>query len=133
MLEEQSYILQTKVGMGSDINLNRQSRREREEFIVDSGASKHMMSKTDLSPEELETIQVSPHPTTVITANGTIDTTEEVTIHVKDLAMFVTVQLLDDTPAVSSAITSCPSSFFVDQVKHTLRIQYEIQVKVTRS
>ena len=52
--------------------------------------------------EELETVKVSRPPTTVITANGSIDTTEEVTVYVKDVEMFVTVQLLEDTPAVLS-------------------------------
>ena len=37
---------------------------------------------------------------TVITANGPIDTTEEATVYVKDLDMFVTVQILEDTLAV---------------------------------
>ena len=32
-----------------------------------------MMSKTDLTPEELETVKVSRLPTTVITANGSTD------------------------------------------------------------
>ena len=69
-------------------------------FLVDSGASMHVMSKTDLSPEELETVKVSRLPATVITANRSVDTTWEATVYVKDLAMFGTVQLLEDTPAV---------------------------------
>ena len=44
------------------------------EFIAGSGASMHMMSTTDSSPEELETIKVARLPATVITANGSIDT-----------------------------------------------------------
>ena len=47
------------------------------EFVVESGTSMHLMSKTDLSPEELEAVKVSRLPTTVITASGSIDTTEE--------------------------------------------------------
>ena len=68
-------------------------------LLVDSGASMRMMSKMDLSREELETVNVSRRPTTVITANGSDDTTEEVTFFLKDLDMFVPVQLLEDTPA----------------------------------
>ena len=45
-----------KDGMESRIHLNRQSRREKE-FIVDSGST-HMMSKMELSPEELDTVKV---------------------------------------------------------------------------
>ena len=62
----------------------------------------HMMSKTDLSPEELEAVNVSRLPTTVITANGSIDTTEDAVVYVQDSDMFVAVQLLEDTPAVLS-------------------------------
>ena len=40
--------------------------------------------------------------TTVITANESIDTTEKAMVYVKDLDMFVTVQLLEYTPAVLS-------------------------------
>ena len=50
--------------------------RDEREFIVDSGASMHMMSKMELTPEEMETIRVSRLPTTVITAIGSINTTE---------------------------------------------------------
>ena len=45
--------------------------------MVDSGAFMHMMSKIRLTPEELEDVNVSRLPTTAITANGSIDTTEE--------------------------------------------------------
>ena len=34
-------------------------------MIVDSGASTHLMSKVDFSSEELETVKVSRHPTTL--------------------------------------------------------------------
>ena len=44
----------------------------------------------EMPPEELETVTVSRLPTTVITVNGSIDTTEEATVYVKDLDMFVT-------------------------------------------
>ena len=47
----------------------------------------HMMSKGDLTHEEQESC-------TIITASGSITTTKEATVHVKDLDMFNTVQLL---------------------------------------
>ena len=81
--------------MESSIYIDGQSRRERE-FLVDSAASMHTMNKTGLSPAELETVKVSPLPTTVITAS--IDTTEEAS-YVKDLDMLVTAQPLEDTSA----------------------------------
>ena len=71
------------------------------DFIVDSGVSMHVMRKMELPPEELETVKVSRLPTTVISTNVSIDTTEEATLHAKeDVDMFVMVQLPEDTPAV---------------------------------
>ena len=56
----------------------------------------------ELTPEELETVKVIRLPTTVITSNVLVDTTQEATVYVRCLDMFVTVQLLEDTPAVVS-------------------------------
>ena len=39
----------------------------------------------------------------VVTANGELQTNEEAQVYVQDLRLFVTVQLLDDTPAVRSS------------------------------
>ena len=58
-----------------------------------------MMNWMELPPQELETVKVSRFPTTVIRASGSIDTTEGAFVYVKDLDMFVAVQLLEDTPA----------------------------------
>ena len=73
--------------------------RERE-FVVDSGASMHRLSNKDLSSDEKDTFKRSRHPTVVGTANGEVQTFEEAQICVHDLGLFVTVQLLDETPAV---------------------------------
>ena len=75
---------------------------EEREFVVYSGASMHMLSKKDLNSAELETVRVSKSPTTVVTANGEVQTQEEATVYVKELVLFVTVKLLEDTPAVLS-------------------------------
>ena len=75
---------------------------EREEFVVDSRGSMHMVSKKDLNSAELETMRTSRSPTSVMTANGEVQTREEATVHVKELDLFVTVMLLDETPAVLS-------------------------------
>ena len=53
---------------------------EEREFVVDSGASMHMISKKDLISAELETLTTSGSPTTVITANGEVQTHEEATV-----------------------------------------------------
>ena len=45
---------------------------EEREFVVDSGASMHMVSKRDLNSAELETMRTSRSPTTVMTANGEV-------------------------------------------------------------
>ena len=52
-------------------------------------------------------------PTTVITGNGTKRTTEHATLYVKDLDMFVTVQLLKDSPAELSLGTLRRTLVFV--------------------
>ena len=69
----------------------------------------HLVSKRDLDSAELETMRTSTSPTTVMTANGEVQTREEATVYVKELHLFVTVMLLEETPALlsrSSAKTS---------------------------
>ena len=73
---------------------------EEREFVVDSGASMHMVSTTHLNSAELETMRTSRSPTTVMTANGKVQTREEATENVKQLDLFVNVLLLEETPAV---------------------------------
>ena len=68
---------------------------EERQFVVDSGASVHMVSKKDLQSAELETMRTSKNPTTVMTANGEVQTKEEATVYVKQLDLFVTVMLLE--------------------------------------
>ena len=75
---------------------------EEREFVVDSGASMHMISKKNLSNAELETLTTSRSPTIVITANGEVQTHEEVRVYVKELDIFLTKKVLEDTPAVLS-------------------------------
>ena len=50
---------------------------EEREFVVDPGASMHMLSKKDLSSEELEIPRRSRTSTVVVTANGEVQTNEE--------------------------------------------------------
>ena len=65
--------------------------------MVDSGVSMHMVSKRDLHSAELETMRTSRSATTVMTANGEVQTREEATVYVKELDLFVTVVLLEDS------------------------------------
>ena len=75
---------------------------EEREFVVDSGASMHMISKKDLSEAEMDTLTKSCSPTIVITANGEVQTQEEAIVYVKELDMFLTMKVLENTPAVLS-------------------------------
>ena len=67
----------------------------------------HMVSKKDLNSAELETMRISRNPTTVMTANGEVQTREEATVYVKELDLFVTVMLLEETAAVLSLGKLC--------------------------
>ena len=80
---------------------------EEREFVVDSGASMHMISKKDLSDAEMDTLTKSCSPTTVITANGEVQTHEEATVYVKELDIFLTMRVLENTPAVLSLGKLC--------------------------
>ena len=80
---------------------------EEREFVVDSGASMHMISKKDLSDAEMDTLTKSCSPTIVITANGEVQTHEEATVYVKELDIFLTMKVLDNTPAVLSLGKTC--------------------------
>ena len=82
--------------------LRQQKELEEREFVVASGASMHLVSKRDLNFVELETMRTSRSPTTVMTANGEVQTREEATVYVKELDLFVTVMFLEETPAVLS-------------------------------
>ena len=80
---------------------------EEREFVVDSGASMHMISKKDLSNPEMDTLTKSCSPTIVITANGEVQTHEEAIVYVKELDIFLTMKVLENTPAVLSLGKLC--------------------------
>ena len=80
---------------------------EEREFVVDSGASMHMISKKDLSEAEMDTLTKSCSPTIVITANGEVQTHEEAMVYVKELEIFLTMKVLENTPAVLSLGKLC--------------------------
>ena len=65
---------------------------EEREFVVDSGASTHMVSRKDLNSAELVTVRISKNPTTVLT---------EAKENARELDLIV-VTLLEDTPTVLS-------------------------------
>ena len=75
---------------------------EERQFVIDSGAHMHMISKKNLTSGEVDTLKRFRKPITVEIANGEVQTNEEAQVYVHDLHFFVTVQLLEDTPAVLS-------------------------------
>ena len=60
----------------------------------------HMISKKDLNSTELETDEI-------ITANREVQTHEEATVYVKELDIFLTVKVLENTSAVLSLGKLC--------------------------
>ena len=67
----------------------------------------HLMSKINLSSGEMDTVKKVQIPDIVLTANGEVQTHEEAQVFVHDLNLIVTVQLLDETPAVLSLGKLC--------------------------
>ena len=72
------------------------------EVVVNSGTSMHMISINDLNSAEMDTLTKSCSPTTVITANGEVQTHEEATVYVQELDLVLTMKVLENTPAVLS-------------------------------
>ena len=67
----------------------------------------HMISKKDLSDAEMDTLTKSCSPTIVISANGEVQTHEEAIVYVKELDKFLTMKVLENTPAVLSLGKLC--------------------------
>ena len=84
-----------------------QKTPEEREFVIDSCASMHMLSKKVLSSDEMETLRRSSTPTVVVTANVKRKQNKEAQVCVHDLGLFVTVQLFEDTPAGVSLEKLC--------------------------
>ena len=63
--------------------------------------------KETCNSAELETMRTSRSPTTLMTANGEVQTREEATVYVEQLDMFVKVMLLEETLAVLSLGKLC--------------------------
>ena len=92
----------------------------------------HMTSKKNLNPADLETVTTSRSPTTVFTANGEVQTHEEATVCVKELDIFLTMKVLEDTPAVLSLGKLCeehgyPYEWITGQKPHLIKNVFRIQ------
>ena len=103
-VKEKTKLHFTRPRKNGHSQLRQQKKPEEREFVVYSGAGMHMVSKRDLNSAELETMRSS---TTVMKTNGEVQTREEATVYVKELDFFVTVVLLDETPAVLSLGKLC--------------------------
>ena len=65
------------------LQVPQQESQRKREFVVDSGASMHMISEKDLNFTELEIMRTSRSPTPVMTVNDEVQTREEVTENIK--------------------------------------------------
>ena len=65
----------------------------------------HMISKKDLSNAEIDALTKSCSPTIVSTANGGVQT--HAIVYVKELDRFLTMKVLENTPAVLSLGKLC--------------------------
>ena len=66
-----------------------------------------MISKKDLSNVEMNTLTKSCSPTIVIIANGEVQTHEETIAYVKELDIFLTMKVIENTSAALSLGTLC--------------------------
>ena len=76
----------------------------------------HMISKKDLSNAEMDTLTKSCRPTIVIVANGEVQTHEEAIVYVTELDIFLTMKVLENTPAVQHGeLRSARGSWFINE------------------
>ena len=68
----------------------------------------HMVSNREtLNEAEFETVRASKNPTVLMTANGEMLAKKVATLYVRELDLFVTVMLLEETPTVLSLVKPC--------------------------
>jgi hypothetical protein len=86
---------------------NKNTRISTREFIVDSGASFHLVSEDSLTPEEEATKVELDHPIEVQTANGDVNITHKCRVYVFELDLWIWAHLLESTIAVLSLGALC--------------------------
>ena len=93
----------------------------------------HMISTKDLSKSEMDTLTKSCSPTIVITANGEVQTHEEATVYVKELDLFLTLKVLENTPAVLSLGKLCDENgYYYEWINGHISLRTEFGVSATR-
>ena len=80
----------------------------------------------------MDTLTKSCSPTIVITANGEVQTHEEAIVYVKELNMFLTMKVLENTPAVLSLGKRCDENGYSyewinGQKSHLIRIMCDTE------
>ena len=71
-------------------------------YIVDSGSSFHVVSRSEMTERELQTITTLDQPIQIQTANGPLELTENCQIYVKDLKAQLCAYILEDTVSLLS-------------------------------
>ena len=96
----------------------------------------HMISKNYLNDAEMGTLTKSCSLTMVITANGEVQTHEEATVYVKELDIFLTMKVLENTPAVLSLGKVCDenghSNEWTNGQKHHISLKTGFGYSATR-
>ena len=87
-----------------------------------------------MNSAELETVTTPRSSTTGTTANGEVQTHEEATIYVKELDIFLTMKVLENTPAVLSVGKLCDEhaysyEWITGQKPHLMKNGIRIQCK----
>ena len=71
-------------------------------YIVDSGASFHIVSRREMTEQEHNSITKVDQPIVIQTANGLLTLTEQCKIYVRDLKVTLSAYILDDTVSLLS-------------------------------
>ena len=90
-VDKATSLIEAKVMPAKVMSVPTSKSPEERDFVVDSGASMHVLRK--ISSDELDTLRRSRNPVVVLTANGEVHTHEEAQVFVHDLNLFVSVQL----------------------------------------
>ena len=80
---------------------------------MDSGESLHIMIKNELTSGEKDTIRRSKEPTAITTGSGKAESTEEATVCVNVLDVFVTMMLVEDSQVLSLSV-SCEEMSYLE-------------------
>ena len=82
----------------------------------------------------MDTLTTSRSPTTVLPANGEVQTNEEATVYVKELEISLTMKVLEDTAAVLSPGKLCDENgYSYEWINGQKRYSDTVQHKELRS